>query len=269
MGGTKRSHDGMEIERSSASAEQSSPFIPMFEFFRSELDEHHDRRERIIKASRDVTAQSKKIIFALQRVRELGQPIHASILKQITPMHSTIKDLLQSIVPDLQGLNAFRYSNNISGGIQEFMEAVLFQHYLITQGVMTYEEAAAQLPQGLTLTYEDYVLGLFDMTGELMRFAITYMATNGRLPGSDGGSKANILTDMQSLRSELEALDPHGSYALSKDFGQKLRVTKTSIEKVENGVYSMIVRGKERPKGWRPDVSLTDGPREADAVESY
>jgi predicted translin family RNA/ssDNA-binding protein len=38
-----------------------SPFMPMFEIFRSELDKHHDRRERIIKASRDITALSKKM----------------------------------------------------------------------------------------------------------------------------------------------------------------------------------------------------------------
>lgn len=38
-----------------------SPFMPMFEGFRAELDEHHDRRERVIKASRDITAASKKM----------------------------------------------------------------------------------------------------------------------------------------------------------------------------------------------------------------
>ena len=38
-----------------------SPFTTMFQTFRSELDEHHDRRERIIKASRDITALSKKM----------------------------------------------------------------------------------------------------------------------------------------------------------------------------------------------------------------
>ena len=37
-----------------------SPFMAVFETFRSELDEHHDRRERIVKASRDITALSKK-----------------------------------------------------------------------------------------------------------------------------------------------------------------------------------------------------------------
>jgi hypothetical protein len=39
----------------------TSPFLPMFEGFKAELDEHHDRRERVIKTSRDVTATSKKV----------------------------------------------------------------------------------------------------------------------------------------------------------------------------------------------------------------
>ena len=56
MPGVKRSHDGVEKDESSA-----SPFMSMFETFRDELDEHHDRRERIIKASRDITAASKKM----------------------------------------------------------------------------------------------------------------------------------------------------------------------------------------------------------------
>jgi hypothetical protein len=57
MPGVKRHHDGMEKETES----RASPFMPMFEVFRTELDEHHDRRERIIKASRVITAASKKM----------------------------------------------------------------------------------------------------------------------------------------------------------------------------------------------------------------
>ena len=58
MPGVKRSRDGAEKKETESS---SSPFMPMFEVFRNELDEHHDRRERIIKASRDITAASKKM----------------------------------------------------------------------------------------------------------------------------------------------------------------------------------------------------------------
>jgi hypothetical protein len=58
MAGVKRSRDASQSEKK---LESDSPYIPMFETFRAELDEHHDRRERIIKASRDITAQSKKM----------------------------------------------------------------------------------------------------------------------------------------------------------------------------------------------------------------
>jgi len=53
--GAKRTHAEMEGQ------EKIDRFTPMFEHFRSELDEHHDRRERITKASRDITAASKKM----------------------------------------------------------------------------------------------------------------------------------------------------------------------------------------------------------------
>ncbi|RMZ75736.1 hypothetical protein DV737_g5133, partial [Chaetothyriales sp. CBS 132003] len=234
----------------------------MFEQFRAELDEHHDRRERIIKTSRDVTAQSKKI------TRDLGKPIHASISKQTTPMLATIQGLLQAVVPDLQDINAHRYQYNISGGIQEFMEAILFQHYLETQHLMTFEDAAETLPlQGLQLTYDDYLLGVFDMTGELMRFAVTNLATTAARSGrSEDGQDLSVLADMQTLRSELEALNVHGSRSLSKEYDSKLKTTKQSVEKVEASVYSMLVRGKERPKGWRPDAETR---REAEEIESF
>lgn len=54
MAGKKQDLEGMEVAN-------ASPLMPMFEAFRDELDEHHDRRERIIKASRDITALSKKM----------------------------------------------------------------------------------------------------------------------------------------------------------------------------------------------------------------
>jgi hypothetical protein len=58
--GVKRTRADMEAKSDPKDAQQS-PFLPMFRHFRAELDEHHDRRERIIKASRDVTASSKKM----------------------------------------------------------------------------------------------------------------------------------------------------------------------------------------------------------------
>lgn len=175
------------------------------------------------------------------------------------------------IAPDLTGINAWRYQRQISGGIQEYMEAISFQHYLVNQTLITFEESAQTLPEGITLTGDDYVLGIFDLVGELMRFAITAMATTGTLPGSKEGEGStedcDILIDLRSLRTSFQALDTTscGGTGLGKDVEKKMEVMKTCVEKVETAVYGMIIRGRERPKGWVPDLTEDRGA----AVESY
>lgn len=44
-----------------AASKPTTQFASIFEGFRTELDEHYDRRERLTKASRDITALSKKM----------------------------------------------------------------------------------------------------------------------------------------------------------------------------------------------------------------
>lgn len=133
------------------------------------------------------------------------------------------------------------------------------------------------------LTADDYLLGVFDMTGELMRFAITTMATTGELPGfqkstskdassgeaamEEGTSqlKQSVLDDLRELRSYLEPMTSDHDPYMSKQLSQKLPVMKQCVEKVENAVYGLIVRGSERPKGWMPE----SGPSGREEVESY
>lgn len=74
MTGTKRSWEGNPVvdktkpsnsnNADAAMDEPSSKVLSIFGTFRDELDEHHDRRERIIKTSRDITALSKKMLVS-------------------------------------------------------------------------------------------------------------------------------------------------------------------------------------------------------------
>lgn len=50
-----------EMAEPSSSDSQQRQIQLIFETFRDELDEHYDRRERIVKATRDITALSKKM----------------------------------------------------------------------------------------------------------------------------------------------------------------------------------------------------------------
>ncbi|EMC94564.1 hypothetical protein BAUCODRAFT_149700 [Baudoinia panamericana UAMH 10762] len=277
----------MESQSKDGVAPSTSPFMPMFERFRAELDEHHDRRERIIKASRDITAASKKIIFTLQRIRKLNEALPQHAIKSNKQYQDTIQSQIASVSGDLQCLHTYRYSRQISGGCQEWMEAACFQHYLETTTLLSYDDAAEKFRQldeagsGIELSPEDWLLGVYDMTGELMRFAITTMATTGELLKPSGSSQSDddgmdvdgqahrqrsVLTDLRELRAALESLNV-GTGPFAKDCEKKLAVMQTSVEKVEKALYGLVVRGAERPKGWMPEIGDAGGGGRAVEVE--
>jgi len=202
--------------------------------------------------------------LSIGRARQLKATIPEKVKQENAPRYEMINGLFVGVAPDMQGLNAWRYQRQISPGVQEYMEAISFQHYLETQRLITYEEAQGKLPEGVMLTEDDYLLGLFDLVGELMRFAITSMAMSGEIPGTRKGDEegGDMVLDLRSLRAYFEALDTRGAW-VHRDVEKKMEVMKTCVEKVENAVYGLIVRGKERPKGWMPEEK---GP---EPVESY
>lgn len=184
------------------------------------------------------------------------------------------------------------------------MEALSFQHYLETQSVILAEEAQSKIAAmcgeagTVLLTPDDYILGICDMTGELMRFSVTSMATNGQLPAGkltssnkrvkqdadseDAGDKMDIdeetshaqespkprtvLDDLRAIRLQLEMFEaPGGSKFAHELETKKMPVMRECVDKVEKALYGLTVRGSERPKGWMPDMG---GGRPAE-VESY
>lgn len=60
----------MEVcsDLSKSVADVSSHVIHTFQAFQSELDAKHDKFERLVKLSRDITIGSKRAIFALHRI---------------------------------------------------------------------------------------------------------------------------------------------------------------------------------------------------------
>jgi predicted translin family RNA/ssDNA-binding protein len=178
--------------------------------------------------------------------------------------YQTVQTKLAKIAPDLQGINTYRYGRQISWGFQEYMEAITFQHYLETQKLIGHEDAQANVTsatpeQGILLTIDDYLLGIFDMVGEVMRFAITAMATSGELPGKD---ERNVLADLRELRASLESLEVGKGTWFGNDVGKKMPVMQECVEKVEKALYGLTVRGAERPKGWMPDMDESRGREE-------
>ncbi|CAK7205246.1 hypothetical protein SEUCBS139899_008013 [Sporothrix eucalyptigena] len=264
-------------------------YTPMFERFRDHLDAHHDRRERVVKASRDITALSKKIIFALQRVRRIHPELPRDVDGEVTRRLAEIGRLLAGIAPEMQGINRGRYGR-VLFGMEELLEALSFLYYLRNQALLSPEEACEQVArlciegrvaldkekaaEGAEATEgeavdgeaadapvihpddNDFLMGVFDLSGEMMRFATTSAALRGELAADDSGDVnkegcgRTIVGDMQELDSFFRMLPQR----LDKSWKMKSQTLQTSVQKVERLGYDLRVRGSERPKGWVPDA---------------
>jgi hypothetical protein len=144
------------------------------------------------------------------------------------------------------------------------------------------------------ITEEDYLMGVFDLSGEMMRLAVTLLSNAAPAPtipgtqaeghlqpeprrsppaniqaqetigqGGQGGRaralephRAAMVKDLRDLRAKCEALGLPRRHApfMMRDLVKKLEVMQHSVEKVERAAYGILVRGTERPSGWMPDL---------------
>lgn len=147
-----------------------SSTIQAFDLFRIDLDDYNNRREHLIKvwhsptpinnssssqSSRDVTNLSKKIIFLLHRIltddsaddRTLALRAASRAkekLREVQAMYAALKD-------ELQGDRFWRYERQVSPGLQEYIEALSFTHYLEHGTLIKFEQVQDTLrdPDGV------------------------------------------------------------------------------------------------------------------------
>ncbi|PWN34075.1 Translin, partial [Meira miltonrushii] len=248
------------VEVPIASTSRATIIQDTFGGFRSEIDAYNDRRDRLIKASRDITTASKRLIFHLHRFP------HAAFGKDIQPKSGAgkilaegraKKDEIVSMIIDLarrEGLTteehvgggiekdvsmegttitdvfepgrATRYDRAYGGGLEEFIEGISFLHFLEHGNVITLEEVQSLFVKDgqiiLPVTPQRYVLGLSDLSGELMRFA-----TNALGDGDAHGVVSDVLRILRSLCTGLDPFVP-----LIRDFRKKQQVTMQSMRKI-------------------------------------
>lgn len=81
--------------------------------------------------------------------------------------------LFGPLFADVSGPNYDRFHRQFTPGLQEYIEAVTFYHYLRFHGrLVTPTELRDHYGLADRVRMDDYVLGVADFTGELMRFAI-------------------------------------------------------------------------------------------------
>jgi len=246
--------------------ESTATVREMFQEFQVELDSRNDKYERLIKLSRDITIESKRIIFQLHRVDSAGDRI-----KGLAEVHQKLASLQRSrwrgVAFELRGEDPYQYLRAYSPGLQEYIEALSFHHYLQHNQLMSYQQVAASLDYGnnvnqaaspsadstnlltdATVDTErqqrlfvhvppiEYLMGIADLTGELMRLAINSVGHGGDL--NTPFDICRFLRDLQTAFTSLGNIS-------ARDLWRKVSVMRQSERKVQAACYALRVRGSE------------------------
>lgn len=123
---------------------------------------------------------------------------------------------------------------------------VTFIFFLI---IFSSQGTAEALPLGAqVLTFQvtpsDYLLGVADLTGELMRMCISSVG-NG-----DIDTPFRLSQFLRQIHDGFSYIGNTGPYEVSK----KLHTLRQSLGKVEDACYTLRVRGSEIPKHMLADV---------------
>lgn len=225
-----------------------SPVLALFKATAQKLTERQDRHERLVKLSRDITIESKRIIFLLHSsmTKESAEKVLQEAKERIQKL---IQGPLKSIGLELEHSPPHLHGRAVTAGFQEFIEAWTFftlmeQKQIISwkdvQSQLTYKVAAKDSEEERTvvtmLTYNDYMLGIADLTGELMRKAINSISS---------GDSEDCFYACQVVRDLYTGYC--GLFGGGRELGRKSSTTRASVAKVEAAVYALTVRGGEAP----------------------
>nr|XP_043612969.1 translin-associated protein X [Erigeron canadensis] len=220
----------------------SSSMKESFSQYAEYLNKFNDKRERLVKASRDITINSKKVIFQVHRISKNNKE---EVLEKAEKDLSAVKDqYIARLVNELQGSDYWKLRRAYSPGIQEYIEAATLCKFCTTGALLNLEEInAILLPlsdpslEPFQINILDYILGLADLTGELMRLAI------GRISDGELAYAEKICRFVREIYRELTLVAPKMDDSL--DMKTKMDVMLQSVMKIENACYSVHVRGSE------------------------
>ncbi|TGZ51541.1 translin-associated protein X [Temnothorax longispinosus] len=245
---------------------ENSVVVQQFRAYAAELDSKHDRYERIFKINRDVGIESKRIIFLLHTIDKESKR-NAVLDTAKARLENVAQKLFRNIASELDGQDAYQFHRAYRAGLEEYVEALTFYEYLLNGGMQdwtTLERALAYPatsspadspePEQSTcktiqvmVTPTDYILGIADLTGELMRKCINNLAI---------GDVSSCYQTCNFVRKIYIAFLGYTSVVHNNEVNKKIITLKHSLTKMENACYTIKVRGSEIPKHMLADMAI-------------
>lgn len=229
--------------------DEDNPVLAQFKLIAQELDERNDRHERIVKISRDITIESKRIIFLLHTIDERKNNKERVLGGEAKDRLAKLCETkFQQIAREMIGMDEQSYIRGFTAGLQEFIEAFTFYELCaqmpisswktIVEKHLMYEDEEKKTAFQCPLPPMEYMLGLQDTTGELMRKSVN------SLGAGDVDQCTEVCNLLRRLYENYIAVGP----VFNREWSRKMFTLRQSLLKSEYVCYSIRVRGKEAAK---------------------
>jgi len=136
--------------------------------------------------------------------------------------------------------NKWIYKKQYTGGLQEYIEAISLRYFLSEpSALLTLEDIRARLLKTTVhCSEEDYLLGLTDLTGELMRLGINAIGSTGLEESEAAIRRAESL--VRQIRAGMSPLSPR-----VRQLSKKLSVMDQTLLKLERTSYAVALKRNE------------------------
>lgn len=247
------------------SMDENNLVLQHFQGYAVEFDDKHDRFERISKISRDINIESKRVIFLLHTLDKKNKQddiIHEAEWR----LDNVTQYLFKDIAQELENQCPYLYHKAYRVGLEEYIEAVTFYKYISNCSIVNLEEIQKALTYKIPDNHESktieilvtpltYILGIADLTGELMRQCINNLGTGDRASCYE---TCNFVRCMYKGFLGVSVVIPHSG------INRKVSTIKQSLHKIENVCYVIKVRGSEMP-----NLSLVDVATKVEDDKTY
>jgi predicted translin family RNA/ssDNA-binding protein len=182
-----------------------------FEEIKAQFEAFDERREKIVKESRDILKLSKQAIYS----------VHRDELKTVHEKLDEAERIKARLEKEIDGEDALR-TGGFCDALAEYVEARTLLHFVEKGEVLSYKK--------LKVSPEEYLLGLSDLTGELGRRAVI-VATK-----RDVAQVKRIHECMELLYGQFVKFDFRNG-----DLRRKYDSIKYNLQKVERILYDLTM----------------------------
>ncbi|KAI9905551.1 hypothetical protein PsorP6_013682 [Peronosclerospora sorghi] len=196
----------------------------------SEMHEYDEMREKIIKRSREILKASKQAIFALHRTDKLKAIKLLGDAENVGGLNAA--QWFLNVIPELLNLtdkNPSLRDGALASSLEEYVEAKCYCYYLDTKCLLPRQN----VPNVHT---SEYLGGVIDFTGELMRFAVV------KATARDVEEVQRCKSMVEAISGELIQFDFRNGPLRRKFDSVKYNLHKLEVNKIIPYPWLLILR---------------------------